>query len=175
MKKIIKITTIMLVFAMLMPLALSSCILGNEPEEHDLIANWKRAMKNKDGEIEFTAKLFFQDVGLSWAYDLNISVKEGKIYLNNVLYDQILYIETDGLIFEKGFLDIAAIQDEKNGTSIADTLNKLDNMEYCYIIKTQENRHFGEKIAIYELGDAFYFVSFYKDDVVLRIHSANIN
>jgi hypothetical protein len=100
---------------------------------------------------------------------MNVSVDDDTIYLNNWVYDKISYVENFDIRYGEAI--IAAAQTK----GYIEVLEKLKNAPGCYIIETdQENPKFGQKLAIYKFDNRYYFVNFYENGDVLRIHSAKI-
>ena len=50
----------------------------------------------------------------------------------------------------------------------------IKNSETCYLLETKQDSPVGEKICVYEIDDVFYFVRFYDNGKVMRIHYAPI-
>ena len=126
-----------------------------------------------DGVISFSAEPYIQEGALSWEYSLDIKIANGKIYIHDILYDGSTS-PSPVIEYNEGFLTHARHTDETKGTEIANTLTKIENSETCYLLETQQHSPVGEKICVYEIDDVFYFVRFYDNGKVMRIHYAPI-
>ena len=123
----------------------------------------------KGTKMEFKADLYLQGVGLNWTYSMNVSVDDDTIYLNNWVYDKISYVENFDIRYNEATIMAAQTK------GYIEVLEKLKNAPGCYIIETdQENPKFGQKLAIYKFDNRYYFVNFYENGDVVRIHSAKI-
>ena len=122
-----------------------------------------------NGTIEFTAQPLAQDVALSWVYSIDVKVTDGNIYLNDILYDNVSYVNDLNITYSEGLLG-SANKDEE----ISEILNEIKNYENCCILETDSDSKFGRKIALYDIEGICYFVSFYENGEVMRIHHANI-
>ena len=122
------------------------------------------------GGIEFRAEPFLEHIGLSWIYsmDVKMDMDNGKIYLNDVLYDQISYVEDFDLDY--GVLSPWPRVNE----SITEELDKINSQTGCYLLETQSESKYGQKIAMYVIGDTYYFLRFFEDGTVMRIHRGTI-
>lgn len=120
-------------------------------------------------DVSFTATMFAKSIVMSWEYSLEIKTVNGKIYLNDILYDCIGITANSEIRYKEELLLYAGAGD--NGTQKLAILEKIKNSESCYILETQDDGKFGSKIAVYYIEDAYYFVNFYEDGDVLRIHS----
>lgn len=118
---------------------------------------------------EFCADPFLQ-AALSWMYSINVKIDmdNGKIYLNDVLYDQISYVEN--FKPDYGNLVPGPYVNEK----ITEVLDRIDSQKGCYILETQSESKCGKKIAMYVIEDTYYFIRFFDNGKVMRIHSGTV-
>jgi hypothetical protein len=113
--------------------------------------------------IEFRAEPFLQSNALSWVYSLDVRIEGEVIYLNDVLYDKIIYVE--GFTLDYGPLFPVVYE------SITAEIDKINSQKGCYILETDGDSKAGKKIAMYIIDDTYYFVRFFDDGSVMRIHS----
>ena len=135
-----------------------------------LVSQWKKDMKNDNGDIEFTAVTFAHDATLSWMYSLDVKVCDGDIYLNDILYDSVEHISEPKIVYSQGFVWDMETNNGNNAT--AEALEKIKNSDSCYMLKTENSSKFGDQIAIYDIDGVYYFLSFFENGEVARIHSA---
>ena len=121
--------------------------------------------------IEFCAEPFLQHATLSWMYSMNIKIDldNEKIYLNEILYDQVSYVEDFDLDY--GFLFPSNNIDE----IVTEAIDKINSQKGCYILETQSESKYGQKIAMYVIGDTYYFIRFFDNGSVMRIHSGTVH
>ena len=127
-----------------------------------------------DGVISFSAGPYINP-GISWEYSLDINIKNGNIYINDILYKESSSVPPV-IEYGEGFLSDAAITDKINqNQEMTNTLEKIKNSETCHLLETQQySPVVGEKLCVYEIDDVFYFVQFYDNGKVMRIHYAPI-
>ena len=123
--------------------------------------------------VTFCAEPYIQSPGLSWVYALDIEIKDGKIYINGVLYEE-SFSASPVVLYGDDFLAHAGYTDEKNDTEIANTLTKIKDCESCYLLETGQESKAGQKISVYEIDNFLYFVRFFDNGEVMRIHYAPI-
>ena len=116
--------------------------------------------------IEFYAEPIFENGAISWMYSMNvkIDIDNGGIYLNDVLYDQISYIEGVELDWGTPISGINKVE------MMREAISKINGQKGCYILETTGESKYG-KIAMYVIGDTYYFVRFYDNGQVMRVHS----
>ena len=127
-----------------------------------------------DEVVSFRAEPYIQDV-MSWEYSLDINIKNGNIYINNILYKESSSVPPV-IVYNEGLLADAAITDKINqNQEMSNTLEKIKNSETCHLLETQQySPVVGEKLCVYEIDDVLYFVQFYDNGKVMRIHYAPI-
>lgn len=118
--------------------------------------------------IEFCADPFLQHVTLSWMYSINVKMENGKIHLNEILYDQVSYVDN----FDLDFSHLAP--GPYVNANITEALDKINSQKGCYILETQSESKYGQKIAMYVIGDTYYFIRFFDNGTVMRIHSGTV-
>lgn len=126
-----------------------------------------------DGNIIFSAEPYIQAPALSWEYSLNVKIEDGKIYINSVLYEE-SSSTPPAVIYSDGFLSHADYTDKINNTEITSTLTKIKDCESCYLLETGQDSKAGQKISVYEIDNFLYFIRFFDDGEVMRIHYAPI-
>ena len=117
--------------------------------------------------IEFCAEPFLQDVSLSWMYSLSVKIDldNDGIYLNNILYDQISYV--DNYVLDFGTLMPSDLINE----IVTEAIDKINSQKGCYLLETASESKYGQKIAMYVIGDTYYFIRFFENGQVMRVHS----
>lgn len=126
-----------------------------------------------DEVVSFRAEPYTRVAVLSWEYSLDIKIEDGKIYINDILYDGSTS-PSPVIEYEEGALTLASHGNETKDTEIANTLTKIKNSETCFLLETKQSSPVSEKICVYEIDDVFYFVRFYDNGKVMRIHYAPI-
>lgn len=129
---------------------------------------WKKDFGTSGGKTEFKANLLLQEISLSSSFGIDISITDGDIYLNGILYRA--YAEpNDNVVYEEALLLDA------DAKGLRDILNKIKDVEYFYELQTKnEASRIGRRVAVYEIEGAYYFLAFNEDGKVMRIHSAKI-
>ena len=128
-----------------------------------------------DETVSFYAEHYIQSPPLSWVYSPEIRVDDGQIYIHDFLYEQVSSSAPPAVVYSEGFLNNAAFYDSQNGNQeISDTLQRIKESEFCYVLKTDEVCNTGKEIFVYEIDNAFYFVRFFESGEVMRIHRAII-
>lgn len=125
-----------------------------------------------DGIVILRAEPYFNP-GISWEYSLDIEIKDEKMYINGVLYEESSSVPPV-IIYSDSFLAMAAVIDENYNQEITDILQKIKNCDSSYLIETKQDSSAGELISIYEIEGAYYFVRFYDNGEVMRIHYAPV-
>lgn len=123
-------------------------------------------------DLSFNAGLFAQYVGLSWGYTLNITVDDGKIFLNDILYENAGTISNPTIVYNQALLQYFELEEDKEEKS--DVLEKIKNSETCYVLETQADSKYGQKIAVYYIDGVYYFLNSV-DGMPSRIHCAIVN
>ncbi len=128
-----------------------------------------------DNTVSFRAEPYIQMPALSWEYSLDVKVVDGKIYINDVLYEQVPSSVPPIVLLSDGLLNHAAFLDDTNGNQkISNTLKRIKDCESCYVLETDEDSKAGKRISVYELDNAYYFVRFFENGEIMRIHYAII-
>ena len=120
--------------------------------------------------MEFCADPFLQDAALSWMYsiDVKIDMDNSKIYMNDVLYNQISYVEN--FKPDYGNLVPGPYVNEK----ITEVLDKINSQKGCYLLETRFESKCGKKLVMYVIEDTYYFIRFFDNGKVMRIHSGAV-
>lgn len=120
---------------------------------------------NDNEFVTFRAETYIQSPEMSWEYSLDVEVKADKIYINGVLY-----VESSStppiVLYSDGFLSYAA----SFGTEIANTLTKIKDCGSCFLLETEQDSKTGQIISVYEIDDFLYFVRFFDNGEVMRVH-----
>ncbi len=137
-----------------------------------LIGQWESAFGAVDPETgdkvtRFTAAPFIQGA-VSWVYALDISVNNGQIYLGKVLYDKVTYTKELAIRYTEDFALPGQVD-----ASIMAALDAIQQHKGCYLLETDAVTRYGQRVAVYNIDDVYYFVSFDQNGAVLRIHSIN--
>lgn len=126
-----------------------------------------------DGNATLRAEPYMNP-GISWEYSLDIEIQDGKIYINGVLYEESSSVPPV-IIYSEGFSAHAAFVDEiNNNQEMSNTLQKIKNSESCYLLETNQDCSTGKMISVYEIEGVYYFVRFFDNGTVMRIHYAPI-
>lgn len=126
-----------------------------------------------NGEVNFSAEPYIQAPAMSWEYSLDIKIEDGKIYINGVLYEE-SSSTPPVVLYSDGFLSHADYTDEIYNTEIKNTLIKIKNCESCYLLETDQDSKAGQIISVYEIDNFLYFIRFFDNGEVMRIHYAPI-
>lgn len=126
-----------------------------------------------NGEVNFSAEPYIQAPAMSWEYSLDIKIEDGKIYINGVLYEE-SSSTPPVVLYSDGFLSHADYTDEIYNTEIKNTLTKIKNCESCYLLETEQDSKAGQIISVYEIDNFLYFIRFFDNGEVMRIHYAPI-
>ena len=128
---------------------------------------------SKNGIISFQAEPYIQDPALSWEYSLDIKLEDDKIYINDILYEESSLVPPV-VLYSDGFLAHANYIDETTDLTTANTLTQIKNCESCYLLETKQDSKAGQQIFVYKINNALYFIRFFDNGQVMRIHSAPI-
>jgi hypothetical protein len=52
-----------------------------------------------------------------------------------------------------------------------EAINKINSQKGCYILETAIESKCGQKLAMYVIGDTYYFIRFFDNGQVMRVHS----
>ena len=115
-------------------------------------------------DVSFNAGTFTQLIVLSHSYILNVEVKDGKIYICDILYECKGIVGNFDISLQDAFL--VGLEEEK-----LETLAKIQNAETCYLLETPNDNIYGKKIAVYYIDGFYYFVT-PAGESPLRIHFA---
>lgn len=117
--------------------------------------------------IEFCAEPIFENGAISWMYSINVKIDNGKIYLNEILYDQVSYVEDMKLDWG------TPLSGNNRLEMMIEAIGKINSQKGCYILETTSVSKYG-KIAMYVIGDTYYFIRFYDNGQVMRVHSGTV-
>lgn len=143
----------------------------NEPK--DFVKEMTDKMKAAGySEMKLTANFYYQSCHLDSITKLHIEFVDDYVSIKGYIYDDISY-ESDykDLKFdEDGLLNYAQYADPE----VYELLQKIQNTKFCYVLKTDAKSGYGLKIAVYEVDGAYYFLSSFEADEVMRIYKAVI-
>ena len=120
--------------------------------------------------IKFSAESFRQEVALSACYPISVEIKIKDIYLNYLLYDEVEYVSAPNVTYSTGLLAGA-------DAATAEVLEKIKNSDFCYMLtrsKAHPQDSLSANIAVYEIDGVYYFLSFFDNGEVMRIHSVKL-
>lgn len=117
--------------------------------------------------IEFCAEPILENGAISWMYSINVKIDNEKIYLNEILYDQVSYVEDVKLDWG------TPMSGNNKNEMMTEAIGKINSQTGCYILETTSESKYG-KIAMYVIGDTYYFVRFYDNGQVMRVHAGTV-
>lgn len=133
----------------------------------------KKVTTENDGVVGFSAEPYINP-GISWEYSLDINIKNGNIYIYDTLYKESSSVPP-AIVYSEGFLADAAFTDKINqNQEMSNTLEKIKKCDSCFLIETDHDCKTGKMISVYEIEGVLYFVRFYDNGDVMRIHYAPI-
>lgn len=122
------------------------------------------------GEVmEFRAEPFLQHIALSWVYEMTVKIENGKIFLDGIPYDQVTYVEDFVPDYGTG-LSSMYYQEEK----YIEVLAQINSQKGCYLLETESEKSYGT-LAMYVIGDTYYFFRFFENGTVMRIHAGTVS
>lgn len=114
--------------------------------------------------IEFCAEPIFENGAINWMYSMDVKIDNEKIYLNEILYDQVSYVEDVKLDWG------TPMSGNNKPEEMMEAIGKINSQKGCYILESK----LGKKIAMYVIGDTYYFIRFFDNGQVMRVHSGTI-
>ena len=127
----------------------------------------------KNRIVILRAEPYIQDPSLSWQYSFDIKFEDDKIYINDIFYEESSLV-SPVVLYSDGFLAHANYIDETTGSTTANTLTKIKNCQSCYLLQTTQDSKAGQKIYVFKIDNVLFFVRFFDNGEVMRIHSAPI-
>ena len=119
--------------------------------------------------LEFRADTYAQHVAMSWWYSIDVKVENGHIYLDDILYDRVSYVEKyEFLENDHLFSDVYSEEE------ISETLEKIRNQKGCYVLEAKINDTTDMTYVVYDIEGTYYFLSFSDNGEVRRIHVADV-
>lgn len=115
--------------------------------------------------IEFCAEPIFENGAISWWYSIDVKIDNEKIYLNEILYNQVSYVEDVKLDWG------TPMSGNNKQEEMMEAIGKINSQKGCYILETASESKLGKKIAMYVIGDTYYFIRFFDNGQVMRVHS----
>lgn len=123
----------------------------------------------EESKIEFTAELLAGNDSADALYtSIDVKISLDNIYFEGVLYDQLEIIDNSQVKYNDEILKNAnaSVSDEE----LENIIEALRNSEQCYRFYAKGMSEFSPCVAIYKLGDAYYFASFVNNRTVSAIH-----
>ena len=117
------------------------------------------------GATDFTANLYAKYRSVSFAYKLDVSVSGGKVYINDVLYDKVSYVDNPGV----DYFPLNQYRFTEDDGLSSSVLEQINACKKCYLLEvpeTEENTTYGKTIAVYEINVTYYFVRTDSPEVV---------
>ena len=162
--KTLKLISKALIVIILVTSFLVGCnVQGENADPHivdEMFAKLNNASNTKN---KFVSDLYVQ-AAISWKFDLEVIIENGKVFFNGVEYDDISCVNTCNFTFTNL---VIATEEE------IETVNKLQKSPKWYILKTNQENKIADKIAMCEIDNAYYFLSIV-DNQVIRIHKFDI-
>ena len=118
--------------------------------------------------IAFCAEPIFENGAISWMYPMDVKIDNEKIYLNEILYDQVSYVEDVKLDWG------TPMSGNNKQEEMMEAIGKINSQKGCYILETASESKLGKKIAMYVIGDTYYFIRFFDNGQVMRVHSGTV-
>ena len=110
--------------------------------------------------IAFCAEPIFENGAISWMYSMDVKIDNEKIYLNEILYDQVSYVEDVKLDWG------TPMSGNNKQEEMMEAIGKINSQKGCYILETASESKLGKKIAMYVIGDTYYFIRFFDNGQV---------
>ena len=123
----------------------------------------------QENKINFSAELLAGSESISSSYpSIAIEIYLDNIYVNGVLYDQLEIADNSQIKFVEETLKNAntSISDEE----LRNVINTLKSSEKCYRLFAKDINEFFPCVAVYKVGDTYYFASFANNRTVVAIH-----
>ena len=118
--------------------------------------------------IELCAEPIFENGAISWMYSMDVKIDNEKIYLNEILYDQVSYVEDVKLDWG------TPMSGNNKQEEMMEAIGKINSQKGCYILETANESKLGKRIAMYVIGDTFYFIRFFDNGQVMRVHAGTV-
>ncbi len=118
--------------------------------------------------IEFTAEPFAQLADLSAMFSIDFKIYEGRIYLNDILYDSIKVIDSPEISYNNALL--TSVNESATNDELFTVMQKMQSSETCYMLETESTAAKSKKIAVYVIDGKYYLVNFSNSDELIRIH-----
>ena len=112
------------------------------------------------GATDFTANLFAKLSGLSRDYSLKIAVSDGKVYVDDIVYEEVNYIDNPGVAFYDA--ESYWYREEKLSEGF---FEKINACKKCYLLETENNR----KMVVYDIDGIYYFMRIGNSQVNSRV------
>lgn len=143
-------------------------------DKERLIGEWREAAGINEGDIDITIGYYVASLGDSCRYPLNIKISDGNIYFSKKLYENVEYIKNHNIYLDSAYFNV---DKDKiiNGEKVSDTIEKIKNSDGCYMITVDDPSSKAYKIAVFKVGEYYYFFSLYSHipEHVFIAHSTN--
>ncbi len=137
------------------------------------VASPASMMTENDKIVSLRAEPYITSV-ISWDYSLDIKIEDGKIYINDTLYKKSSSVPPV-ILYSDALLHYANHADKiNNNQKMVNTLTKIKNSTPCYLLETDQVCKTGQKLSVYEIDGTYYFVRFFDNGEVMRIHYATV-
>lgn len=169
-KRTIKALSLILLLACAL-LPLVGCKGTDDPtDKENFIADVKADFGcDADGNVEFEAAWYTQEIYLSAAFPLNVKItaEENKIYLNKTVYDSVTLMKARKISYDEETLRLSdeRVSDEE----LSAAFSQLKACKTCYVLKSDDKK---SSFAVCETDDAYYFVTLNDSNAAIRIHRA---
>ena len=116
-------------------------------------------------EISFNVRLLAQPSSLPVVETFNVKLDNGEISINDILYDEFELISAPEVVFGAELLQ--SIEQNEKALQVVEQIKSSEN---CYLLTSSTNSLLAPKLAVYDIDDHCYFISFYENGEVARIH-----
>ncbi len=122
-------------------------------------------------ENEFIAETYIQSLFLSSYYSLDIKIRDGEIFINNSLYNEVGYIRNFDVTYSQSLVQ-ALPDNETEANEFLYILNKINHQNGCYLLYKKDDGKV-DNIVVYNIDGVYYFLSFFENGEVGKIYKAN--
>lgn len=163
-----RITSVLLIFVIILCAFITSCCYYEQVEAVENV--FSDFSKDENGAIKFSAVTYIQDISLSAMFPMDVTVENGKIKINGVIYDDVRKAHHFDIQYSNGL--ISAANSDPNRVNIVQTLEMINDIDSCFILKSTND---SLSIAVYYVDGVCYLLSMSESGEVVRIHCVEIN